>query len=376
LRSNISVNRLDDAPSVEIFFFPTSKARKQYADAAGDSPIDSDGDGDFDNDDLATADLASPPEAGEYEIRYTLSSPNIILARRPLTVTDSQYSLEAPAQVPVATAMEITWQGPLTPGDILTIVPEGDERTFDNARYTPLKEGQPAQLTSPAQAGEYEIRYVMYGGYTTYPGMHHAVQLSVPLTVTDVTAELIAPAEAVGGSTIDVEWTGPAEDWQDDFISVVLAGNDKFNRMSRANLVERDGTRLQPVPIRVPAIEGDYEVVYLISPGNRIIARTPITIKRAQATLDAPDRISAGSDIEVSWTGDAFRGDRIVLVKAEVPDLKMWGVGVNYGFPADPEKPTGTIAGRVSKEPGEYEVRYVTGLEHQVLARAKITITE
>jgi Ca-activated chloride channel family protein len=216
----------------------------------------------------------------------------------------------------------------------------------------------------------------MYGGYTTYPGMHHAVQLSVPLTVTDVTAELIAPAEAVGGSTIDVEWTGPAEDWQDDFISVVLAGNDKFNRMSRANLVERDGTRLQPVPIRVPAIEGDYEVVYLISPGNRIIARTPITIKRAQATLDAPDRISAGSDIEVSWTGDAFRGDRIVLVKAEVPDLKMWGVGVNYGFPADPEKPTGTIAGRVSKEPGEYEVRYVTGLEHQVLARAKITITE
>ncbi len=54
----------------------------------------------------------------------------------------------------------------------------------------------------------------------------------------------------------------------------------------------------------------------------------------------------------------------------------MWGVTSNYGFPAKPGETTGTIRGRVIPEPGEYEVRYVTGLQHQVLARDRITVTE
>lgn len=54
----------------------------------------------------------------------------------------------------------------------------------------------------------------------------------------------------------------------------------------------------------------------------------------------------------------------------------MWGVGVNYGFVAQAGETTGTVRGKAVQVPGIYQVRYVTGLQHQVLARDNISITE
>jgi len=323
LGAAISVNRLDDAPSKKIYFFVPATARAKSADTLKDT----DGDGDKDQDDRATWQLGAPTVPGEYEVRYTLGDPNIILARQPLTVTDSAYTVSSLSTAPVATEIDIAWTGPLTPGDMVTIVPKGDERAFDNGRYRALKEGEQASLTTPKEPGDYEIRYVMSGGYTTYAGMLHAVQTSVPLKVTDVAASLVAPATAVGGSTIEIAWTGPTDGWENDFIS--------------------------------------------------IIARTPITVTRAEASVEAPDTVRVGEDFEVAYSGDAFKGDRIIVAPAETPDIKMWGWTPAYGFVARQGETTGTVRGsKAIPKPGVYEVRYVTGLQHQVLARDTITVTE
>ena len=359
----ISVNRPDDGPMEKIFFFAAARARQASKKVAG-------------QDDLAVATLAAPTVPGDYEIRYTLNRPSIVLARRPLRVTDNRYRLEAPAEVPVSTGLEIEWSGPLTPGDLVTLVPRGDERPFDNGRYMALTGDEPATLTTPAEPGDYEIRYVMYGGYTTYDGMQHSVQASIPLTVTEISAGIEAPATAVGGSTIEVGWTGPAVDWQDDFISVVAAGAAKYNRDSWDKIADRAGEARQPATIRVPAVEGEYEVVYVMAPGNRIMARSPIIITRARAAVEAPDTVKAGEDLTVAYSGDGFDGDRVVVCRADVPDAKMWGYGLNYGFAAGAGGSRGVIPGRCLSEPGVYEVRYVTGLQHQVLARDKLTVVE
>ncbi|MEN3974429.1 vWA domain-containing protein [Emcibacter sp. SYSU 3D8] len=370
LGAAVSMNRPDDSPLAHIYFFPAARAR-----TSDKSAVDTDGDGDVDQDDRATAKLGAPTVPGEYEVRYVLNDPALILARRPITVTDSLYAIDAPAAVPVSTRLDIAWSGPLTPGDVLTLVPAGFERPFDNKRYTPLKEGQPAVLTTPETPGDYEIRYVMYGGYTTYPGMMHAVQHTVPITVTDVSASVSAPETAVGGSTIDVIWQGPTQDWQDDFVSVVEPGAEAYNRNSWAR-ISRNDNPVSPAPIRVPAIEGQYEVVYVLQPGGRVMARTPLTVTRAKATVDAPATVKAGEDFEVAWTGDGFGQDRVVVVEAGYPDHKMWSIGSNYGFAATTGAATGKVHGRVVKKPGQYEVRYVTGLQHQVLARDIFTVTE
>jgi len=374
LGSNISVNRVDDAPRNLIYFFTGEGGRKAFQQASGEADIDSDQDGDFDQDDMATGLLAAPTVAGDYEIRYTLQDPVIVLVRRPLTVTDNRYQLDAPAEAPVSTKIEISWGGPLTPGDLISLVPKGDERPYDNARYLTLTKGTPAMLTTPKQAGDYEIRYVMFGGYTTYAGMQYSVQESVDITVTDVVTGVEAPRVAVGGSTIEVKWVGPASDWQDDFISTVKPGMEKYNRDSRGRISTRSGDPVQPASLRIPAIEGDYEIVYVISPGNRIMARTPITITRAEASVDAPDTVRAGEDFTVAFSGDGFAKDRVVVVKAQTPNEKMWGYGQNYGFAATADGSSGVISGTRISEPGSYEVRYVTGLQHQVLARDKLTV--
>ena len=369
LNTTISVNRPDDDPLRKIYFFPAQRARDN-----DDTAADTDGDGDIDADDKATALLGAPTIPGDYEIRYVLNDPVVILARKPLTVTDSRYELVAPTRVSASAALEVAWTGPAEPGGVITLTDRDAAAAVNNKNYVRAAAGMPARLTAPAEPGDYEIRYVMAGGYTTYPGMERSVQAVLPITVADVSASVAGPASAVGGSTIEVTWQGPADDWQDDVISVVEPGAEKFNRDSRAQLVSRAGAALNPAPIRVPAIEGQYEIVYGIEPGGRIIARQPIEVTRAQASLDAPASAKLGEDIPVRYSGDGFAGDRVVIVPADTPDSKMWGVGVNYGFIATAGETSGTLRGAAVKVPGRYEVRYVTGLQHLVLARDAMVI--
>ncbi|CAN0574379.1 unnamed protein product, partial [Laminaria digitata] len=165
------------------------------------------------------------------------------------------------------------------------------------------------------------------------------------------------------------------EGWQDDFISVVAIGAEKPNRESRAKIA-KGPEALNPAAIRVPAIPGDYEVVYGIVPGNKIIARAPIQITQPTASVDAPDQVKIGEDFEVSYQGDGFKGDRVVVVAADAPDGKMWGYGVRYGFPAKQGETTGLVRSRFITEPGTYEARYITGLQHQVIARDTLIVTD
>ena len=177
----------------------------------------------------------------------------------------------------------------------------------------------------------------------------------------------------MGGSTIEVTWQGPADDWQDDVISVVEPGAENLIATVVPNWC-RGPAAAQPGADPRPRYRGQYEIVYGIEPGGRIIARQPIEVTRAQASLDAPASAKLGEDIPVVYSGDGFAGDRVVIVPADTPDSKMWGVGVNYGFIATAVKPPGTLRGAAVKVPGRYELRYVTGLQHLVLARDAMVI--
>lgn len=378
----VQVNALDDGPRETIYGHAAQRARDAYKAAAikagqRAAALDTDGDGDFDQDDKATAAIGGPSVAGDYEVRYVLDRPRIILARKPIKVTDSAYTVSAPAEIPAAGTFTTQWTGPLTKGDFITIEKAGLEKASTPAGgRSRLKQGEPTSFAAPAEPGAYEVRYVLANGYTLYPGMQAVVQARQPVTVVDVTAVMAAPDTAVGGSTITVEIETPGE-WENDTISVVEVGAVKTNADARfvLNRVQQDDGGFQ---IRVPAIAGDYELAYFINPGARVVARKPITITQAVATVDAPASVKAGTDFEVQYSGDAFKGDRIIICPAGTPDHKMWGWGANYGFIAVESETVGTVRGgfKATKTPGEYEARYVTGLQHQVLARDKFTVVE
>lgn len=374
----ISTNALDDSPREQIYFASGQPARDAYEKQAKEeaSSLDTNGDGKFDQDDIARTAIGGPSYEGNYEVRYTLNSPRVILARVPLAVTDSSYTVSAPDEVPAASQFDVEWSGLLTPGDMLFIEKADLKSAYYKGPRVRLKEGMPAEITAPVEPGDYEIRYVMNNGYTTYPGMQHAVQARRPIKVVVVEAAIDAPSNAVGGSTIVVQIETP-DSWEDDMISVIESGASKSNsdaRFGLSGVVQDDGS----FQIRVPAIAGDYEIAYFLNPGSRVIARKPLRISAAEASVDAPATVKAGTDFDVSYTGEVFDGDRIIICPADTPDQKMWGWTANYGFFAKEGETTGTVRGgfKAAKEPGEYEARYVTGLQHQVLARDKFTVTE
>lgn len=378
----INVNSVEDSPRERIYGQAAARARDAYAAAARkDNPdvnLDTDGDGDFDQDDLATAEIGGPSMAGDYEVRYVLDKPRVVLARVPLEVTDSPYALQAPEDVPVSSLFDVKWSGPLTAGDFLTITPKGMQKAFANGYTAKLsKDADTGTLRAPPEPGEYEVRYVLANGYTLYPGMQHVVQATVPITVSAVSASVSGPAEAVGGSTVTLDVTKPPSGWEDDVIYVIPAGSSKINRDSWTRLKQRDGSAADPVTIQMPNLPGEYEYAYFLFPGTKVLARAPVKVTLAHATLDAPETGKMGEPFQVSYTGPAYKGDRIVITRADTPDSKMWSVTPRYGFFASDNQGTGTVrADAFRGGPGEYEVRYVTGLQHIVLARDPIRIEE
>lgn len=381
LGAYITVNRLDDGPRDEIYFTPAQRARDAYQteaekDGSDIAALDTSGDGTFNQDDVAKTQVAGPSVEGDYEVRYVLADPRLILARVPLTVTDSNYTVSAPAEVPAGSKFQVTWTGPATDGDFITMEKAGLKTAFSPGGNARLKQGEPAELTAFGEPGDYEVRYVLANSYTTYEGMQHAVQASVPVKVLPVEASVSGPAEIIGGSMITVDVTPVAgEEWKDDYVSIIQTGATKYNRDSWQSLGKgnADGTQVE---FQAPNIDGDYEIAYFLAPGDTVLARQPLKVTRAAATVEAPDTVKVGESFEVTYSGPNYKGDRVVLVAADKSDTSMFNATPAYGFFAKEGETVGTISERNTSKPGEYEVRYTTGFQHQVLARDKVTVIE
>ena len=111
--------------------------------------------------------LRAPDAAGEYELRYMLgTSPYRTLGRQPVTVTSTAASVSVAQAVAAGAPFEVAWQGPDNPRDFIAIVPAGaPARQYDVYVYT--ERGQPAVLTAPEIAGDYEVRYLTGQTYDT-----------------------------------------------------------------------------------------------------------------------------------------------------------------------------------------------------------------
>lgn len=103
--------------------------------------------------------LTAPLDAGAYELWYVTGQDSKTMATRPITVTASDVTLEAPAAAAKGAQFQVTWTGPNGPGDYITVAPAGSEEgTYLSYAYTAT--GPTLTLTAPDEAGSYEVRYV------------------------------------------------------------------------------------------------------------------------------------------------------------------------------------------------------------------------
>jgi Ca-activated chloride channel family protein len=261
-----------------------------------------------------------------------------------------EATLEAPQRVAAGSKFAVAWTGPDNKGDFLTIVrPEANPR--DYASYAETKDGRELSITAPIEPGAYELRYVTQRSRT--------ILARRPIEVEPAEAAVSSAEEVVLGKQFPVEWTGP--DNVGDFITIVEAGAADDAYGSYVNTEKGS-----PVTLTAPTVAGEHELRYVAGQGRKVLARRPIRIVMAQASLEAPAEAIAGSSIDVSWTGPDNAGDYITLVAPDVPE----GEYRNY---------TNTSNGSPLKllvpiMEGAAELRYQTGQGNRVLARRAITI--
>lgn len=221
---------------------------------------------------LDRASLRAPTEPGEYDLRYVaeLADGRIVKTVVPLKVEPAKVTFDLPATTAEAGApIVVAWTGPANDGDYIDIVPELYTMTSGEISYAYTSSGSPSRLTAPGVPGDYEIRYVAEG-----PGGRQVIEAS-PLTVTPVTAELEASAEARRGAMVSVTWAGPNR--EGDYIDLVPKG---FAGTSGevSYVYTRAGS---PGELKAADKAGEYEIRYIMeAPGGRqVLARTPLQVK-------------------------------------------------------------------------------------------------
>jgi len=172
-------------------------------------------------------------------------------------------------------------------------------------------------------------------------------------------ARLTGPASVPVGAAFQVGWEGP--DSHNDYVAIA----EKEPRDS-AFIDYAYTSRGNPLELVAPGEAGEYELRYLHAHSSRIIGRRAIQVTPVQAEVKVPQSANVATEIEVAWSGPAYRSDYITIAK--VGDVA--GRYDNYaytskGTPAKLWAPAG---------PGQYEARYILSRGTQVLARAPFTV--
>ena len=120
-------------------------------------------------------------------------------------------------------------------------------------------------------------------------------------------ASLQAPSQVQAGSPFEVQWHGP--DSRSDYITIVKESADASAYMSYA--YTKEGS---PLKIIAPDQEGVYQIRYIFSHTNKILATRSIQITAAGSVLKFASSVPAGSEFNLEWTGPNNSTDYITVV--------------------------------------------------------------
>ena len=260
-------------------------------------------------------------------------------------------TLEGPSEVVAGSEFEVIWTGSDLQADFIAIV-TNDAREGEAGNYQYTRRGSPAEMHAPDQPGNYELRYVAAVNRKTIARM--------AITVIPASATLEAAPVVQAGGRFLVTWVGP--DNRNDFVTIVPIGapTGTFENYTYT----RHG---QPMKMRAPDAPGAYELRYLTGQSKLTLATLPITVADVSATLQAAPTASAGSSLEVGWTGPDNQNDFITIVPVGAKE----GTYANntYTRKGDP------LELRIPDEPGAYELRYIAAQSRTTLGSLPITVT-
>ena len=315
--------------------------------------------GDFDN---RTVRLTAPAKPGDYQLRYFNGESNAILATRPLTVVETEVSLEAPDSVDMGRTFEVTWVGPGAARDEVQIydpaAKNGEGGVVTSKRVCQADfDNRSVQLAAPAKPGDYQLRY--------YNGDSRKVLATRPLTVAATEVSVSGPESVEIGRSFEVSWEGPGGTRDNVDIFDPAAKGGKGQSLYSRRVVQEDLDN-RKVRLVAPVAAGEYQLRYVDGPTSKTLAESPITVVATEVTISAPDTVAAGERFTVGWVGPGAARDDIEIVDGS---KRLTSARVNQG-----DLDARTVTLKAPDKPGSYELRYYNGDFSTVLASQPISV--
>jgi len=109
--------------------------------------------------------VKAPGGAGNYDVRYLLEGTGgrKVLATATVKVVMPEATLKAPDTVKPGETFIVEYAGPKREGDYVDLVKKGYVATSGELTYFYANGTAPNELKAPAEAGEYDIRYILQG---------------------------------------------------------------------------------------------------------------------------------------------------------------------------------------------------------------------
>ena len=298
------------------------------------------------------ATLRAPDEPGDYEVRYLTGKQYKTLARASVSVTTTTAAVTVADTLVAGADFSVSWEGPDNPNDWVGIFRAG----AGNREYTMYRRtarGNPLTLRAPDEPGDYEIRYLT--------GQTNTTLAMATVVVGGTTASVSTDSSVMAGAEFEVRWDGP--DNPNDWLGIFPSGAD-----NRSYAMYRRASRGNPVTLRAPDAPGDYAVRYITGQSNTTLAEAIVAVTAVSASLEAPASVIGGEVFRVGWDGPDNRGDFVGLTQIGAPDDRPRYADYDYTWQRNPAEL------RAPLEPGDYELRYVTGQAGNTLARASVRV--
>lgn len=299
--------------------------------------------------------LVMPDEPGDYQLRYYLRSGKAVIGRAPVRVVDVQTTLQAPDRAQMGSPIDIAWTGPGNSYEQIELHPVDAAKGAKAVGRATVLGRSPVRMNLPELIGDYELRYITRQA--------KRVLVTRPITLYGVDASISAPDSAQVGETIQISWDGPGNQY--DAIALFPVGAaEGVKALKSAAIVSKKN----PVPMRLPEVSGEFELRYLTAKTLAVLATRHIRIGAVDASLQAPASATAGTLIEVRWTGPGNNYDAIGVYDPDDSDdaqsLSHAAI-LNNKNPVDLKLPASN---------GDYELRYKTAQSGSILARRPIRV--
>jgi Ca-activated chloride channel homolog len=174
----------------------------------------------------------------------------------------------------------------------------------------------------------------------------------------------VAPEHPAAGDHAYVQYWGAPD--EPGWVTVAFAGTPLGSYLVRAPTNGRSGNMILRLPDTMRELEARF-VTESDRGALQLLGRRAFHCSQSRISVDAPEKIENGTPLQISWEGPYLTGDHITITggdEAEAADAVC--ILAASGGPVTLTAPM---------VPGEYQIRYVTGLG-RALTRTNLEVYE